>query len=126
MLAPHLRLNDKCVNKFICHLTTLYALLNQFIEYLPFLYLNFLQNSKNIGIVREETENFAQNICPCKKENLIIVCFGFFNFIRCILREKRSSPGNIVTALVINDSSSIYVLCRLLDYLTNCDADFSL
>ena len=46
MLAPHLRLNDKCVNKFICHLTTLYALLYQFIECLAFWYLNFLSNNK--------------------------------------------------------------------------------
>ena len=44
MLAPHLRLNDKCVNKFICHLTTLYTLTYQIIRYLTCWYLNLHEN----------------------------------------------------------------------------------
>ena len=51
MLAPHLRLNDKCVNKFICHLTTLYALLYQFIECLAFWHLNFLSNNERCALI---------------------------------------------------------------------------
>ena len=77
MLAPHLRLNDKCVNKFICHLTTLYALLYQFIECLAFWYLNFLSNNKMLKWLN-----------AALKDNLMIVCIWFLNFLCHTLSEK--------------------------------------
>ena len=102
MLAPHLRLNDKCVNKFICHLTTLYILTYQIIRYLTCWYLNL------------DEKRWSDDS---------IFGFDIFFSIYCV---KRMLPlRNIIWTSIVNDSSSIYVLSTLLDHQTNCDPDFS-
>lgn len=85
MLAPHLRLNDKCVNKFICHLTTLYAVLYQFNECLAFWYLNFLSKNKMLKWLN------AALYAPAKRTIWWLYAL-IFKFSLVYLARKKKSP----------------------------------